>query len=138
MPKSATGCSVGALPCCSFGYLALDWASHVHPLHGLDVTPWSPAPALGLLFLVRYGGRAAPPLALAILAADAWVRELSLPWQLAAAWRFNWLPAIGRWLTVLRRRLNSKGMFADRRGLIDWVTIAVIGTLLNSLPSLPA
>jgi two-component system sensor kinase FixL len=65
------------------GYLALDWASHIHPLHGLDVTPWSPAPALGLLFLVRYGGQAAAPLALAILVADAWVRELSLPWLLA-------------------------------------------------------
>jgi two-component system sensor kinase FixL len=65
------------------GYLALDWASHVHPLHGLAITPWSPAPALGLLFLVRYGGRAVPPLALAILAADAWVRDCRCPGNLA-------------------------------------------------------
>jgi two-component system sensor kinase FixL len=115
------------------GYLALDWASHIHPLHGLDVTPWNPAPALGLLFLVRYGGQAAAPLALAILVADAWVRELSLPWLLACGLALQ-LTA-GYWLTagILRRRLGSKGLFVNRRGLIDWVTITVIGTLLNSL-----
>jgi two-component system sensor kinase FixL len=114
-------------------YLALDGASHIHPLHGLDFTPWSPAPALGLLFLLRYGGRAAPPLALAILAADAWVRDLSLSWQLGSGLAIQL--AAGYWAIaeVLRRRLNSKGIFADRRGLINWVTIMVIGTLLNSL-----
>ena len=115
------------------GYLALDWASHTHPLYGLHVTPWSPAPALGLLFLMRHGGRAAAPLALAILAADAWVRELSLPWLLACGLALQ-LTA-GYWLTaeILRRRLGRKGMFVSQRGLIDWVTITVIGTLLNSL-----
>lgn len=115
------------------GYVALDWVSHLHPLHGLDVTPWSPASALGLLFLVRYGGRAVPPLALAILAADAWVRDLPLPWLLACGLALQL--SAGYWLiaTILRQRLGSKGMFSDRRGLIDWVTIAVIGTLFNSL-----
>ncbi|HNB67720.1 MAG TPA: ATP-binding protein [Accumulibacter sp.] len=116
-----------------FGYLALDWASHIHFLHGLDVTPWSPAPALGLLFLVRHGKQAAPPLALAILAADAWTRELALPGLLAVGLALQ-LTA-GYWLTahILRLRLGSKGFFVDRRGLIDWVTIAVVGTLLNGL-----
>jgi two-component system sensor kinase FixL len=78
-------------------------------------------------------GGLAPPLALAILAADAWVRELSLPWQLGSGLAIQL--AAGYWAIaeVLRRRLNSKGMFADRRGLINWVTIVVIGTLLNSL-----
>ena len=115
------------------GYLVLDWASHVHPMHGLDVTPWSPAPALGLLYLVRYGGRAVPPLALAILAADAWVRNLPLPWPLACGLAVQL--SAGYWVVamLLRRRLGCKGMFADRRGLIDWFTIALIGTLLNSL-----
>jgi len=114
-------------------YLALDRASHIHPLHGLDFTPWSPAPALGLLFLLRYGGKAAVPLALAILVADAWVRDLPASWQLGSVLAIQ--SAVGYWAIaeVLRRRLNSKGLFADRRGLINWVTITVIGTLLNSL-----
>jgi len=115
------------------GYLALDWISQSHPLHGLAITPWSPAPALGLLCLVRYGGRAAPLLALAILAADGWLRDLSLPWQLGAGLAIQL--AAGDWAIaeVMRRRLNRKGVFADRRGLITWVSIVVIGTLFNSL-----
>ena len=115
------------------GYLALDWASHIHPLHGLDVTPWSPAPALGLLFLVRHGGQAAAPLALAMLTADVWLRELSLPWLLACGLALQ-LTA-GYWLIagILRLRLGSKGIFVNRPGLIEWVMITVIGTLLNSL-----
>jgi len=115
------------------GYVTLDWASHIHRLHGFDVTPWSPAPALGLLFLVRHGGRAAPLLALAIFAADVWVRGVPLPWPLAGTLALQ-LTA-GYWLiaAALRRRIGRKGMFIDRRGLIEWVTIIVIGTLLNSL-----
>lgn len=115
------------------GYLALDWASHTHPLYGLHVTPWSPAPALGLLFLMRHGGRAAAPLALAIFAADAWVRELSLPWLPACGLALQ--VTAGYWLTaeILRRRLGRKGIFVNQRGLVDWVTITVIATLINSL-----
>ena len=115
------------------GYIALDWTSQSHPLHGLAITPWSPAPALGLLCLVRYGGRAAQLLALAILAADGWLRDLSLPWQLGAGLAIQL--AAGDWAIaeVMRRRLNRKGVFADRRGLITWVSIVVIGTLFNSL-----
>ena len=37
------------------GYVALDWASYIHALHGLNITPWSPAPALGLAFVMRHG-----------------------------------------------------------------------------------
>lgn len=37
------------------GYVALDWASYLHPLHGLNITPWNPAPALGFVFWLRYG-----------------------------------------------------------------------------------
>jgi two-component system sensor kinase FixL len=114
-------------------YLALDRASHIHPLHGFDFTPWSPAPALGLLFLLRYGGMAAVPLALAILVADAWVRDLPLSWQLGSILAIQL--AVGYWAIAeaLRSRWNSKRLFADQRCLFNWVTITVIGTLLNSL-----
>lgn len=37
-------------------YVALDAASFIHPLHGLNITPWNPAPALGLVLVVRLGG----------------------------------------------------------------------------------
>ena len=36
-------------------YVALDVASFIHPLHGLNITPWNPAPALGLVLLIQIG-----------------------------------------------------------------------------------
>ena len=44
------------------GYVALDWMSFFHPLHGSYITPWNPAPALALVFMLRYGWKAALPL----------------------------------------------------------------------------
>lgn len=115
------------------GYVAFDWVSHVHPLHGVNVTPWSPAPALGLLFLMRYGGAAVAPLALATVLADVAVRELRLPLALNAGLALQL--ALGYWAMagVLRRYLGGKAVFADRRSLIRWVAVTIIGSLLNNL-----
>ena len=52
-------------------YIALDATSFIAPLYGLNLTPWNPAPALGLIYLLRFGRRAVVPLALAIFLADA-------------------------------------------------------------------
>ena len=115
------------------GYVFLDWASYIHPLHGLNITPWNPAPALGLLFLLRYGRRMLLPLALAIFTADVWVR--SLPLSLQTSIGLSLLLAVGYLAIaeVLRRRLSSAGAFNDRRGLIEWMAIVSLGTLVNSI-----
>ncbi len=114
------------------GYVVLDWASYLHPLHGLTITPWSPAPAIGLLFLLRFGKYAMIPLALAILMADALVR--GLPALLPLSIGLSALLSIGYWAIaeVLRHRLSSASIFNDRQGLFEWAGIVVGGTLLNS------
>lgn len=115
------------------GYVALDWASFFHPLYGLNITPWNPAPALGLVFLLRYGWKAAWPLALAVLLAEVWVRDLpvALPVSLAiAAMLAVGYGAIGE---VLRRRLGGLAIFSDRAGILQWSGIVVAGTLATSL-----
>jgi len=115
------------------GYVALDWASYIHPLHGLNITPWSPAPALGLVFLLRFGRSAAPPLALAILIADAWVRDLPASPTFSVALAV--VLTLGYWAIaeVLRRRLARGSIFGDRQGLLVWTGLVIAGTLLNSL-----
>ncbi len=115
------------------GYVALDWASYIHPLHGLNITPWSPAPALGLVFLLRFGRNAAPPLALAILAADAWVRSLPVSPAFSVALAVVLTLAYWAIAEVLRRRLARGGIFSDRRGLLEWASLVIAGTFLNSL-----
>lgn len=114
------------------GYVVLDWASFIHPLHGLNITPWSPAPALGLIYLLRFGIRAALPLVLAIVMADVWVRDLPAP-PLASI-GLAVLLTLGYWAIAegLRRRLTGSGIFGDPRGLLEWAVIVGIGTLFNS------
>lgn len=115
------------------GYVALDWASFIHPLHGLNITPWSPAPALGLVFMLRFGRKAAVPLGLTIVIADAWVRDL--PAALPISVGLSALLTLGYWMIAeaLRHRLTRGGIFGDRRELLEWASIVGIGTLLNSL-----
>lgn len=115
------------------GYVVLDWASYFHPLHGLNITPWSPGPALGLVYLLRHGRHAAPALLLAILVADAGVR--GLPISLPGTLLLPALLVLGYWAIAetLRRRLGGIGLFASRRGLIEWALILALGTCVNSL-----
>lgn len=115
------------------GYVLFDWASYIHPLYGLNITVWNPAPAFGLLFLLRFGRKAIPPLALAIFLADAWVRNL--PISLLVSTALALLLAVGYWAIAeaLRHRLATSGIFSDRRGLLEWTGIITLGTLLNSV-----
>lgn len=115
------------------GYVVLDWASYIHPLHGLNITVWNPAPALGLLFLLRFGRSAVLPLALAIFIADVWVRNL--PVSMLVSLGLSALLALGYWAIaeVLRHRLSSRRIFDDRKDLLQWAGIVSIGTLLNSI-----
>ncbi len=116
-----------------FGYIFLDWVSYIHALHGLNITPWSPAPALGLVFLIRFGNRAVWPLALAILLADLWVRQLPVP--LATTVGLAAILTFGYWVMaqVLHHRLARLQMAALRQGLFEWAAIVAVGTFIVSL-----
>jgi signal transduction histidine kinase len=115
------------------GYVALDWASFFHPLYGLNITPWNPAPALGLVFLLRYGWKAALPLALAVLLAEVWVRDLPAPLPVSLAIAAMLAVGYGAIGEILRRRLGGLGIFSDRAGMLQWSGIVIVGTLLTSL-----
>ncbi|WP_313952538.1 ATP-binding protein [Accumulibacter sp.] len=115
------------------GYVALDWMSFFHPLHGSYITPWNPAPALALVFMLRYGWRAALPLALAVLLAEIWVRSLPAAWPASVAIAAMLALGYGAIGGILRRRIGGLGIFSDRSGMLQWAGIVVAGTLLTSL-----
>jgi len=56
------------------GYVLLDWASYIHPVPSLAITPWNPQPALSLALLFRYGTKRWPALLAASWLADVLVR----------------------------------------------------------------
>lgn len=122
-----------AIPLFVAAYVALDWASYISPLHQLNLTPWNPAPALGLLLLLRRGRAAAPALFAAIVGGDIFVR--GMPGGLATTLVLGGILTAGYTILahVLGRRFPDGGLFTDRAGLLAWTLIVLLASLANSL-----
>lgn len=114
-------------------YIALDAISFIHPLHGLNITPWNPAPALGLVYLIRRGKSAWLPLMLALLIGEVVIRGIpASPWASLT----SLLVLAGGYLLLgelLRVRLPQGTLFDDRASLLSWIFLVALGTLLISL-----
>src|SRR5471032_1618652 len=122
-------------PACAFIalYLLFDWATYIDPLHGLNITPWNPDPALGMVFWLRYGKRAALPWLAALLAGEVLVRGMSaglMVTLLGALWLTLAYGVIGE---ALRRRFSSTDIFDNSHRLFAWVAIIVAGSVVNGV-----
>ncbi len=114
-------------------YLLFDWATYVDPLYGLNITPWNPDPALGLVFWLRHGWRAAVPWLVALVAGELLVRGLPMGacmTLLSSLWLTLGYGLLG---ATLRRYFGDSGVFDNRDRLFRWVLIVVLGALLNDL-----
>ncbi|MCC7082290.1 MAG: MASE1 domain-containing protein [Burkholderiales bacterium] len=114
------------------GYVLLDWASYIHAMHGLNITPWSPGPALGLAFVMRFGAKVAPLLLLAIVLADSVVRDLPTTFPLTlliATLLASGYTALGE---IMRRRFDHGLMLMHHRALLAWIVLVIAGTLCVS------
>lgn len=114
-------------------YITLDVTSFIHPLHGLNITPWNPAPALGLVFILRRGRAAWWPVLGTVLLSELLVRGVPQAWWaslLSAAILAGGYIALGEYL---RRRLLSTTLLDDRVALIAWILPVAGGTLLVSI-----
>ena len=114
-------------------YLLFDWATYVDPMYGLNITPWNPEPALGLVFWLHYGRRAALPWFAGLLAGELLVRGMPAgPW---------WTLVSALWLTLgygligaaLRRRFGDGNIFDNRFQLVSWIAIVVAGLWFNDV-----
>jgi signal transduction histidine kinase len=56
-------------------YIALDWASYIHPLGPFNITPWNPQPALAIAWMLLGGLHHAPVVLATIFVADVVVRN---------------------------------------------------------------
>ncbi|HEX6734467.1 MAG TPA: ATP-binding protein [Azonexus sp.] len=114
-------------------YIALDAMSFIHPQYGLNITPWSPAPALGLVFLLRRGRSGRLPLLLTVVLSEWVVRGVPQTWW---ATLLSALTLAGGYLALgeaLRRHLAPASLLDDRRALLGWIVLITAGTLLISL-----
>jgi signal transduction histidine kinase len=114
-------------------YLLFDWATYIDPLYGLNITPWNPDPALGLVCWLLYGWRAALPWWIALVLGEVLVRGMPAGLVLTlllSLWLTIGYGAIGE---VLKRTFGSSGVFDSRNRLFQWVLILVVGALLNDV-----
>lgn len=113
-------------------YVALDWASYLHALHGLNITPWNPSLALGLVCWLRYGRLIAIPWLVALLLGEIVVRGLPAPLLTTIALSGSLMLGYGAIAEALRRSLTAGEVLTDQRHLLSWLVIVVAGTLVTS------
>lgn len=114
-------------------YVALDAASFIHALHGLNITPWNPAPALGLVFLLRHGTAGRWVLIGTVVLSELIVRGVPQAWWaslLSASVLAIGYVSLGEFL---RKRLLPSFLLDDRASLLKWLLPIAGGTLSISL-----
>ncbi|WP_342116683.1 ATP-binding protein [Pseudoduganella sp. OTU4001] len=114
-------------------YLLFDWLSYVEPLLGLNITPWNPDTALGLVFWLVVGRRAALPWFAALVAGDVLVRGMP-GGPLGTVLTAGWLTcAYGLLAETLRKVLAGGSIFAARKNFYQWLAIVGAGAMLNAV-----
>jgi two-component system sensor kinase FixL len=114
-------------------YLLFDFVSYIAPLYGLNITPWNPDPAFGLVFWLRYGKRAALPWFIALMLGEILVRGLPAGWGMTIVLSASLTLGYGVLGEILRRSFSSGNIFENRQQLLTWFFIVVVGAILNGL-----
>jgi len=113
-------------------YLALAWVSFVHPMTGLNITPWNPQSALAVGLLLRRPG-AWWLVWLAASCAEGLVTAAPIHW--GAALLSSAALTIGYTViaTGLAHWLGRKPEVATRRQFVAFLLVVGAGTLITSL-----
>lgn len=114
-------------------YVLLDWISFIAPLFQLNITPWNPDPALGLVIWIRFGRRTALPWFIALVLAEYWVRGLPAGLPLTLLLSAQLVLGYGLIGEALRRRFAATELLDNRPRLFSWLRIIVTGLILNGV-----
>lgn len=113
-------------------FLALDWVSFIHPLYGLNVTPWNPQPALAITWLLlRPHGW--PMVAAGLLSAELVVRGWPADWTAAlSSVAAQTLCALAM-ARALSPRLNADEPLSSSREVLRLLAVVVLGALATAV-----
>lgn len=112
-------------------YVLLDWISYYRPMYGLNITPWSPALALGLVYWLQVGKWAGIPWFAAICIGEVLLRDRPLPLATTLGLSAALVLGYGLLAETLRRYVAGNLLY-DRQRLLRWVAVVTVGTLLTS------
>jgi len=113
-------------------YVSLDWASFLHATHGLNITPWNPALALGLAVSMKHGRDTIIPWFVALLLGEILVRGLPSPLFNTLIQSACLALCYSTIADILRRNFNISGGLSNQRNFFFWLAVVVFGTFLTS------
>lgn len=113
-------------------YIALDWGSYLHATHGLNITPWNPALALGLAVSMKHGRDTIIPWFLALLLGEMLVRGLPSPLLNTLIQSACLAACYSTIADIIRRNFNIAGGLSNQRNFFFWLAVVVFGTFLTS------
>ncbi len=113
-------------------YIALDWGSYLHATHGLNITPWNPALALGLAVSMKHGRNTIIPWFIALLLGEFLVRGLPSPLLNTLIQSACLAACYSTIADIIRRNFNIAGGLSNQRNFFFWLAVVVFGTFLTS------
>jgi len=113
-------------------YLALDWASYIRPLQGLNITPWNPQPALAIALLV-WSRQWLGLVWLGLVAAELLVRGVPVNWLAGLTASIALSLTYAAIARALGQRTDLSHPFATRKDLAWFAVIVAIGSLVSAL-----
>jgi two-component system sensor kinase FixL len=113
-------------------YVCLDWASYIYPLGPFNITPWSPPPALAIVWMLLGGLRYAPVVFVAAFTADFLIRDFPGGVMVTALTSAVLAAGYAAMAAALRRFLPDARLH-DTRHLCIFVAVTALGSALVAL-----
>lgn len=114
-------------------YVLLDWSSFMDPLFNLNITPWNPDPAVGLVLWLRFGRRVALPWFLALLLSDIIVRHMPAGPVMTVLLAAQLTVGYGLTGEILHRVFARTTLVNSRERLFSWLAIVFVGLSVNGM-----
>jgi signal transduction histidine kinase len=127
---------VGLSPAIGAGYLllylALDWISFIHPMRGLNITPWNPQSALAVALLL-WRPRAWWLVWIALAGGDVLVRGMPPSWPAELLSSAVLTVGYAATAAALAHWLGPSPRVATRKDFLLFALIIGLGALLNAV-----
>lgn len=111
------------------GYLLLDWVSYIHPLQGLNITPWNPQPAIAVALLIR-NRRWLWLVWATLMGAELVIRGIPPSWPAMALSSAALSLGYAAIAQAMATRLDLSRVLATSRDLLAFALIVAAGALL--------
>ena len=114
-------------------YVVLDWTSYLYPLGPFNITPWNPAPALSIIWMMLGGLRYAPLIYGTIFVSDVIIRHAPGGIVFSAITSLVLASGYAAMAAALSHFLKSDYRLSDTRQVWIFVAVTAIGSAIMAI-----